>query len=306
MRQKTGHAGNKVPRRQPLAAVRRMGGGIIPAMSCWIDTHCHLDAPEFDADRDAVRAAARARGVEHIVIPAVERAHWSGAIALAQRHGDSYALGIHPLYTPRAQEADIAALRAVLAERQGDPQLVAVGEIGLDFFVPGLDHERQIWFYEQQIQLARTFGLPVILHVRKSSDRLLKTLRATPVVGGIAHAFNGSAQQAQAFIDLGFKLGFGGAITYDRALKLRELAATLPLESIVLETDAPDIPPHWLYTTAEQRAAGQPQGRNTSAELPRIAQEIALLRGMPLPALQTATTANARAALRGLPACPAD
>ncbi len=283
-----------------------MGGGIIPAMSCWIDTHCHLDAPEFDADRDAVRAAARARGVEHIVIPAVERAHWSGAIALAQRHGDSYALGIHPLYTPRAQEADIAALRAVLAERQGDPQLVAVGEIGLDFFVPGLDHERQIWFYEQQIQLARTFGLPVSLHVRKSSDRLLKTLRATPVVGGIAHAFNGSAQQAQAFIDLGFKLGFGGAITYDRALKLRELAVTLPLESIVLETDAPDIPPHWLYTTAEQRAAGQPQGRNTSAELPRIAQEIALLRGMPLPALQTATTANARAALRGLPACPAD
>ncbi|BBL23385.1 Uncharacterized deoxyribonuclease YjjV [Comamonas terrigena] len=283
-----------------------MGGGIIPAMSCWIDTHCHLDAPEFDADRDAVRAAARARGVEHIVMPAVERAHWSGAIALAQRHGDSYALGIHPLYTPRAQEADIAALRAVLAERQGDPQLVAVGEIGLDFFVPGLDHERQIWFYEQQIQLARTFGLPVILHVRKSSDRLLKTLRATPVVGGIAHAFNGSAQQAQAFIDLGFKLGFGGAITYDRALRLRELAVTLPLESIVLETDAPDIPPHWLYTTAEQRAAGQPQGRNTSAELPRIAQEIALLRGMPLPALQTATTANARAALRGLPACPAD
>ena len=283
-----------------------MGGGIIPAMSCWIDTHCHLDAPEFDADRDAVRAAARARGVEHIVIPAVERAHWSGAIALAQRHGDSYALGIHPLYTPRAQEADIAALRAVLAERQGDPQLVAVGEIGLDFFVPGLDHERQIWFYEQQIQLARTFGLPVILHVRKSSDRLLKTLRATPVVGGIAHAFNGSAQQAQAFIDLGFKLGFGGAITYDRALKLRELAVTLPLESIVLETDAPDIPPHWLYTTAEQRAAGQPQGRNTSAELPRIAQEIARLRGLPLPALQAATTANARAALRGLPACPAD
>lgn len=283
-----------------------MGGGIIPAMSCWIDTHCHLDAPEFDADRDAVRAAARARGVEHIVIPAVERAHWSGAIALAQRHGDSYALGIHPLYTPRAQEADIAALRSLLAERQGDPQLVAVGEIGLDFFVPGLDRERQIWFYEQQIQLARTFGLPVILHVRKSSDRLLKTLRATPVVGGIAHAFNGSAQQAQAFIDLGFKLGLGGSITYDRALKLRELAATLPLESIVLETDAPDIPPHWLYTTAEQRAAGQPQGRNTSAELPRIAQEIARLRGMPLPALQAATTANARAALRGLPACAAD
>ena len=272
-------------------------------MPTWIDTHCHLDAAEFDADRDAVRAAAGAVGVGHIVIPAVERAHWREVIALAHRHGDSYALGIHPLYTPRAQEEDIAALRELLAEVQGDPHLVAVGEIGLDFFVPGLDAERQIWFNEQQIQVARDFGLPVILHVRKSSDRLLKTLRAKPMVGGIAHAFNGSAQQGQAFIDLGFKLGFGGALTYDRALKLRELAATLPLSSIVMETDAPDIPPHWLYTTAEQRAAGQKQGRNTSAELPRIAAEVAALRGMALADLQQATTANARAALRGLPAC---
>ena len=185
---------------------------------------------------------------------------------------------------------------------QDDPHLVAVGEIGLDFFVPGLDAERQIWFYEQQIQLAREFGLPVILHVRKSSDRLLKTLRAKPVVGGIAHAFNGSLQQAQAFIDLGFKLGFGGAVTYDRALKLRELAATLPLESIVMETDAPDIPPHWLYTTAEARAAGQPQGRNSPEELPRIAQEVAQLRGISADALAQATSNNARAVLRGLSA----
>ena len=144
--------------------------------------------------------------------------------------------------------------------------------------------------------------MPVILHVRKSSDRLLKTLRAKPVVGGIAHAFNGSLQQAQAFIDLGFKLGFGGAVTYDRALKLRELAATLPLESIVMETDAPDIPPHWLYTTAEARAAGQPQGRNSPAELPRIAQEVAQLRGISADALAQASSNNARAVLRGLSA----
>lgn len=271
-------------------------------MHSWIDTHCHLDAAEFDADRDAVRAAARAAGVGHIVIPAVHRAHWREVIALAHRHGDSYALGIHPLYTPNAQEGDIAVLRELLAEVQDDLHLVAVGEIGLDFFVPGLDAERQIWFYEQQIQLAREFGLPVILHVRKSSDRLLKTLRARPVVGGIAHAFNGSLQQAQAFIDLGFKLGFGGAVTYDRALKLRELAATLPLESIVMETDAPDIPPHWLYTTAEARAAGQPQGRNSPAELPRIAQEVAQLRGISVDALAQATSNNARAVLRGLSA----
>lgn len=271
-------------------------------MHSWIDTHCHLDAAEFDADRDAVRAAARAAGVGHIVIPAVHRAHWREVIGLAHRHGDSYALGIHPLYTPNAQEGDIAVLRELLVEVQDDPHLVAVGEIGLDFFVPGLDAERQIWFYEQQIQLAREFGLPVILHVRKSSDRLLKTLRAKPVVGGIAHAFNGSLQQAQAFIDLGFKLGFGGAVTYDRALKLRELAATLPLESIVMETDAPDIPPHWLYTTAEARAAGQPQGRNSPAELPRIAQEVAQLRGISADALAQATSNNARAVLRGLSA----
>ena len=271
-------------------------------MPTWIDTHCHLDAPEFAPDRDAVRAAAQAAGVKHLVIPAVQRSHWLGVIALAHRHGDSYALGIHPLYTPGAQESDIAALRELQSRQRGDPHLVAVGEIGLDFFVPGLDEQRQIWFYEQQIRLAREFGLPVILHVRKSSDRLLKTLRQHRVVGGIAHAFNGSVQQAQAFIDLGFKLGFGGAITYERALKLRELAASLPLQALVLETDAPDIPPHWLYTTAEQRAAGQPQGRNSSAELPRIAAEIAQLRGMSIDQLAQVGTDNARAALSGLPA----
>ena len=144
-------------------------------------------------------AAARAAGVAHLLIPAVERGHWQEVVELAHRHGDSYALGIHPLYTPGAQESDIAALRELLNQQRGDPQLVAVGEIGLDFFVPGLDEQCQIWFYEQQIRLAREFELPVILHVRKSSDRLLKTLRQHRVVGGIAHAFNGSAQQAQCF-----------------------------------------------------------------------------------------------------------
>ena len=271
-------------------------------MTLWIDTHCHLDAAEFQSDRDAVRAAARAAGVGHLVIPAVQRSDWRAVMALAHRHGDSYALGIHPLYTPQAQEGDVAALRTLLQDVQGDPHLIAVGEIGLDFFVPGLDAQRQIWFYEQQVLLAREFGLPVILHVRKSSDRLLKTLRAYPVEGGIAHAFNGSWQQAQTFIALGFKLGFGGAVTYERALKLRELASQLPLESIVMETDAPDIPPHWRYTTAEQRAQGQAQGRNSPGELPRIAATVADLRGMDVQALAEATSQNARRALRGLPA----
>jgi len=269
-------------------------------MAFWIDTHCHLDAPEFDADRAAVHAAARTAGVGHCVIPAVERSNWQTVRELAHAGGDSYALGIHPLYTPQAGDDDLERLAQEIAAQRADPRLVAVGEIGLDFFVPGLDAERQLQIYRAQIGLARRFDLPVILHVRQSSDRLLQQLRATKVRGGIAHAFNGSAQQAQMFVDLGFKLGFGGALTYERAHKLRALAAEVPLSALVLETDAPDIPPHWLYTTAEQRAAGRPQGRNSPAELPRIAEVIAGLRGIPLEALADASTTNACAALPGL------
>lgn len=271
-------------------------------MTAWIDTHCHLDAPEFDTDRDTVRAAARAHGVLHCVIPAVERGNWSTVRALAHQYGDSYALGIHPLYTSRADDGDLDRLAEEIAQHQADPRLVAIGEIGLDYFVPGLDAARQERFYRAQLQVARRFGLPVILHVRRSADKLLKGLRELPVAGGIAHAFNGSLQQAQAFVALGFKLGFGGALTYDRALQLRRLAAELPPDALVMETDAPDIPPHWLYTTAEQRAAGQPQGRNAPGELPRIAQTMAQLRGQPLHALQASTTANALAALPRLQA----
>jgi TatD DNase family protein len=163
--------------------------------------------------------------------------------------------------------------------------------------VDGLDPARQEQFYRAQLQLARRFDLPVVLHVRRSADKLLKGLRDVAVPGGIAHAFNGSLQQAQAFIALGFKLGFGGAVTYDRALQLRRLAAELPESALVMETDAPDIPPHWLYATAAQRAAGQSQGRNAPAELPRIATVVADLRGLPLAALARSTTANACAAL---------
>ncbi|MBN9368478.1 MAG: TatD family hydrolase [Comamonadaceae bacterium] len=266
-------------------------------MPGWIDTHCHLDAPEFAPDVDAVRAQARAAGVAHCVIPAVERAQWDAVRQLAQRHGDSYALGIHPLYTPRAADEDLEALAGALQQHQADPRLVAVGEIGLDGFVPGLDPARQWRFYRAQLQLARRFGLPVILHVRRSADRLLKGLREVPVRGGIAHAFNGSVQQAQAFIALGFKLGFGGAVTYERALQLRRLAQALPEDAIVMETDAPDIPPHWLYRTAAERAAGLPQGRNSPAELPRIGAEVAALRGLAPADWAARTRASAVAAL---------
>jgi TatD DNase family protein len=267
----------------------------------WIDTHCHLDAAEFDADRDAVREAARQAGVTRCVIPAVHASHWAEVAQLAQRHGDAYALGIHPLHVPQAQEADLLALDRALTQRRDDPRLVAVGEIGLDFFVPELCtpamRERQWFFYTAQLKLAQKHGLPVILHVRRSADLLLKGLRLCPVVSGIAHAFNGSAQQAQAFVDLGFALGFGGTLTYARALQLRRLACELPLSALVLETDAPDIPPQWLYQTAERRALGAAQGRNSPAELPRIAQVLADLRGLKLADLAEATTGHAQRVL---------
>lgn len=271
----------------------------------WIDTHCHLDAPEFgvnQAETSAVRARAAINGVALCVLPAVETAHFEAVRALAHRTQDAYALGIHPLYVPRARTSDLSVLEAALSEARDDPRLVAVGEIGLDFFVPEVCtpemRERQEQFYRAQLLLAQQMGLPVLLHVRRSADRLLKHLRALSFRhGGIAHAFNGSAQQAQAFIDLGFKLGLGGALTYERAQQLRRLGATLPLDAIVLETDAPDMPPHWLYATAQQRAQGQPQGRNEPGELPRIGAELAALRGMEAGALAQATTANALAAL---------
>lgn len=271
----------------------------------WVDTHVHLDAPEFDADRSAVRQQARDAGVAHCVIPAVERSNFDTVRMLAHAEGDSYCLGIHPLYVAGAQDADLVALDEALAAHAADPRLVAVGEIGLDYFVPALCksplRERQEAIYRQQLKLARKHGLPAVLHVRKSSDRLLKHLRE--VAGpngrwqGIAHAFNGSEVQAAEFIKLGFKLGFGGAVTFDRALQLRHLAKTLPLDALVLETDAPDIQPHWLYTTAEQRAAGHPQGRNAPAELPRIAECIAEIRGISVDALAAAALHNSLQAL---------
>ena len=258
----------------------------------WIDSHCHLDAAEFAPDRDAVRQAARAVGVHTCVIPAVHAEHFDEVRRLAHQHGDVYALGIHPLFTPQATDADLKTLAEALQQHRTDPRLVAVGEIGLDGFVPGLDMALQQHHYQAQLKLAQRFDLPVILHVRRSADLLLKGLRQTPVKGGIAHAFNGSLQQAEQFIAMGFKLGFGGALTFERALQLRLLATQLPLDALVLETDAPDIPPHWLYVTAEQRLRGMPQGRNAPDQIPRIAQVLADLRGVSLETVRLATRAN--------------
>ena len=262
----------------------------------WIDTHCHLDSAEFAADTPAVRSRAASRGVAHCVLPAVGAGNFGAVRALAHRYGDSYALGIHPVCTGGARTDDLQHLDQALAAARDDPRLVAVGEIGLDYFVPGLNAERQELFYREQLSIARRHGLPVILHVRRSADRLLKHLRLAGL-SGIAHAFNGSVQQAQEFIRLGFKLGFGGTVTFEAARRVRRLAAELPLEAIVLETDAPDIPPQWLYRTARQRAAGEPQARNEPAELPRIAEVVAGLRGIGLDELAQATARNAIQAL---------
>ncbi|MHB1201093.1 MAG: TatD family hydrolase [Polaromonas sp.] len=282
-------------------------------MTFWIDTHCHLDATEFAPDIAQVRARAAANGVAHCVLPAVCVANFEAVRRLAHEFLFSYALGIHPLHVPEAKESDLQALDEALKRAKSDPRLVAVGEIGLDYFVPALTQsplrERQEYFCRAQLLLARKHGLPLILHVRRSADKLLRHLRELAPLGGwrgIAHAFNGSEQQALEFIRLGLKLGFGGALTFEPARQLRRLAAELPLEALVLETDAPDMPPQWLYTTAAQRAAGMAQGRNEPGELPRIAQQVASLRGLSLEALALATSANALQALprlKGLISC---
>jgi TatD DNase family protein len=254
----------------------------------WIDTHCHLDAAEFDADRVQVAARAAAAEVGLIVVPAVARANF-GAVASVCREfaGCRAAYGIHPMYVGDSREEDLEVLRETLRRENA----VAVGEVGLDYFVPERDEARQGFFFTEQLKIARDLGLPVLLHVRRAVDAVLKQLRSIETVGGIAHAFNGSRQQADEFIKLGFKLGFGGAMTHSRATRLRELAATLPLEAIVLETDAPDIPPAWLD-----------RSRNEPMQLPRIAATLAELRGISLADVAAATAANARAVLPSLEA----
>lgn len=270
-------------------------------MPLWIDTHCHLDAAEFELDRDAMRERARAAGVSLCVIPAVAPHNFDAVRALAHRWGDAYAVGIHPMAVPQLGADALLALAGFLREHGTDPRLVAVGEIGLDYFVPELKatplRERQEHVYREQLKLARDQGLPVLLHVRRSVDQVLKGLRQVRGLTGIAHAFNGSRQQADVFLDMGFKLGFGGAVTFERATRLRQLAAELPESAIVMETDAPDIAPHWLYRTAAERAAGAEQGRNEPAEIPRMGAEIAALRQVTPVHWARTTHANALQAL---------
>ena len=245
------------------------------------DTHCHIDVQEFAEDRAEVLAAARRAGVAELLVPAVERSTWQSLLDLCADDPGLYpALGLHPVYLERHRDADAAALaEAVAAARP-----VAIGEIGLDWFVDGLDRVRQQRLLEAQLAVAEAFSLPVVLHVRKAHDAMLATLRRYRLRGGTCHAFNGSIDQAQRYIDMGFRLGFGGMLTFERSSRLRHLAGQLPLEAIVLETDAPDM------TVASHRFE-----RNSPEYLPEVLTTLAALRDMPEEEVARITTATARA-----------
>jgi TatD DNase family protein len=256
-----------------------------------IDTHCHLDAAEYDMDRDAVVVRAQEAGVGRIVVPSVAAFNLHSAIDCRRYGGVEIALGMHPMYVHVHRDEHLALLDEAIQREHP----IAVGEIGLDRFQsridrPGVhdeDIERQEFFFIEQLKLARRHELPVLLHIRRANDQILKQLRRIKVPGGIAHAFNGSMQQAQEYLKLGFKLGFGGAMTYTRATSLRKLAAELPLDAIVLETDGPDIPPEWIA-----------KKRNEPAELPRIARVLAELRGIGVEEVAKRTTENAEKILK--------
>jgi TatD DNase family protein len=245
-----------------------------------VDTHCHLDVEEFDADRDAVIARARAAGVRQMVIPAVDAAHWDGLLALCSHRPGLYpALGMHPVYLHRHRREHLQALAAALVSERP----VAVGEIGLDFYIADADREAQRVLFAAQLDIAGDAGLPVILHVRKAHDDVLGMLTQHPVKGGIVHAFNGSLQQADRYMQLGFRFGFGGMLTYDRSRKIRALAGDLPIEAIVLETDAPDM------TVASHHGE-----RNSPEYLPECLQALAEVRADDPDRLARQCTNNAR------------
>lgn len=235
-----------------------------------IDTHCHLDFPVFDSGRAALLAECRQLGVGEYIIPAVGEENWGRVMALAAEHdGISYALGVHPWYVGGQTPAVLTRLQQRLAERPRG--LVAVGECGLDLrsHVP---QEGQLEMFEAQVELAKEHELPLIVHSVRANDTVAKILRRLrPACGGVIHAFSGSLQQAEAFWQLGFRLGIGGVISFERANKTREAVRDMPLEALLLETDAPDMP-----------LQGQQGAPNTPANLPIIAQLLADLRQQPL------------------------
>ncbi|MFK5913655.1 MAG: TatD family hydrolase [Woeseiaceae bacterium] len=203
-----------------------------------IDTHCHLDVKEFDSDRDLVLSRCQKKGITKIVVPAIKSKTWSNVLDLCHSNQGLYpSLGLHPVFIEQHHVDDIEKLDQLVEQTS----LVAIGEIGLDFYIKELSQQQQMKFFEAQLLIAKKYELPVILHVRKAHDQVLQLLKEIKVKGGFCHAFNGALQHADKYIELGFKLGFGGTLTYKNSSKIHKLAKALPLESIVLETDAPDM-----------------------------------------------------------------
>lgn len=248
-------------------------------MIALIDTHCHLDAPEFAADRLEVLHRAQAAGIYAQILPAVTRASWPQLAQLcADQSGLFAAFGLHPLFLDQHQDADLQALESWL--RDAEP--VAVGECGLDFFVEGLDRLRQQRFFETQLELALGFDLPLILHARRAVEAVILSLKRMRPLRGVVHSYAGSAEQARELQRLGFKLGLGGPLTYPRARRLRELAVTLPLPQLLLETDAPDQP-----------LCGFQGQRNEPVRCVEVLETLARLRGIDAAELAGQLNANA-------------
>lgn len=250
-----------------------------------IDSHIHLDFPVFDGQRAKWLDEARQAGIRQFVVPATTAASWQGIADLATQENIAPAYGLHPYFVADHHEADLEKLDHWLAQNPS----VAVGEIGLDFFLKDLDRAHQQFFFEQQLRLAQKHALPAILHARKAIEAVTLALKKTPVVAGIVHSYNGSLQQAHQLVDMGFKLGFGGAITYPRATKLRQLISDLPLEAIVLETDAPDQPP-----------ADWPDAHNTPLGLHKVFEAVCQLRPETPEEIARQTRQNVHQALPGL------
>ncbi len=244
-----------------------------------IDSHCHLDAPEFDADRSAVLARARAAGVVAQVVPAVSAASFPALAALAGLEADVHpCYGLHPMYLAEHRDEHLAEVRRFLASGRA----VAVGEFGLDFFVDGLDADRQRALFMAQLHIAREFDLPVVLHARRAVDEVIATLRRVGGLRGVIHSYSGSEEQARQLYKLGFLLGLGGPVTYERARRLRRLVATMPVEHLLIETDSPDQP--------DSQHRGE---RNEPAHLGIVVETIAALRGVEPAEIAAATSANA-------------
>lgn len=250
-----------------------------------IDTHTHLDFPDFDADRSALLAESRALGVRQIVVLGVHRDNWQRVWDLAQSDPDLHAaLGLHPVFLDQHRGEDLQHLRDWLARLAGHRQLCAVGEIGLDYYIETLDRDRQQALFEAQLELAAEFNLPALIHVRRSHAAVIATLkRIRPARTGIIHAFAGSFEEAREYIRLGYKLGLGGAATWPQALRMHRVLPKLPLDAVVLETDSPDMAP-----------AIFPCQRNSPAHLPAICAALAQIMGVSPERLAEASTANAR------------